>query len=118
VSGLVLGSVRTTLSSVIWNNQIDNALALSVGAFTSGWRLLNANEANTFIDYSINGNCTSYHPFIMRTNNFIWTSTTYAVTTTRGVLIATQNNRLGDSLKTNAANGIAVRTFTLVELGL
>jgi len=118
VGGLVLGSVRTALSSTTWNNQIDNALALSVGAFTSGWRLLNANEANTFIDYSINGSCLSYHPFIMRTQGFIWLSTTYAVNTGRAMLIATANNRLGDAAKGNNSNGIAVRNFTLTELGL
>lgn len=72
----VLGYYRTLGGAVTWNDAIDNALALSVGTFTTGWRLANSNEANNIVNRSLGTLTMNYAP--INNPNSIWTSTTYS----------------------------------------
>ena len=40
----VLGYYRITQGANVWNDAVANALVLSIGTFTSGWRLVNMRE--------------------------------------------------------------------------
>jgi len=112
----VLGYDRTQRNGLSWNDAINACLSLSIGTFTSEWRMSNFNEVNNIWN---KGNILlmSYSPFNHGTGfRRYWTNTTYPASTTTayiyqqaGVAIATQN-------KTTATSGdyyIPVRTFTV-----
>ena len=112
IGGTVLGYYRSIMPTTNWNSQIDACLALSVGTFTTGWRLWNVNEMNNVLigEYSNNG--MEYSPF-----NFIrvqcWTSSTNATGTTQAIY-SNQFLRIQNvALKTASLYGVAVRTFTV-----
>jgi hypothetical protein len=76
----VLGYYRTISPvDVTWNVAIDSALALSVGSYTSGWRLPNKREMENIFNYGLS-QCMNYAPFNII--NTIWISTTYTASTT------------------------------------
>lgn len=71
----VLGYYRVKLGPDNWDNSIDSSITLSIGSFTSGWRLPNRNEydniTNNSLTYKLN-----YAPFNLGSNNHsYWTST-------------------------------------------
>jgi hypothetical protein len=74
----VLGYKRTlSATTVNWNNAIDGALAVSIGTFTTGWRLPNINELLNICNYE-NGsgsyaNLINYFPFNITGD--LWSST-------------------------------------------
>jgi hypothetical protein len=74
----VLGYKRTlSATTVNWNNAIDGALAVSIGSFTTGWRLPNINELLNICNYE-NGsgsyaNLINYFPFNITGD--LWSST-------------------------------------------
>jgi hypothetical protein len=72
----VLGWRRTDNGvNITWDNAIDGALAVSIGSFTTGWRLPNINELYNLINRgaTIVGN---YTPFtLLPTNIAHWSST-------------------------------------------
>ena len=78
----VFGFRRTTNSSDInWNNAIDAAAAVSIGTFTSGWRLMNRTEYNNLW----NGESTlgvNYSPFNLTPIGSLWLSNTLKASTT------------------------------------
>jgi hypothetical protein len=75
----VLGYRRTpSATTVNWNGAIDGALAVSIGTFTTGWRLTNIRELMNIINFQ-NGNGTylyllQYAPFNIVDE--LWSSTT------------------------------------------
>jgi hypothetical protein len=87
-----------------WNTAIDNSLALSVGSFTSGWRLPNIVEL--FNIYLFEGGTTNnplnYPPFNLTFGTFFWSSTTNATTTTNAM-----------TLTNNTSGGVGVTGKTL-----
>jgi hypothetical protein len=99
-------------TTATWNSCIDNALAVSIGTFTSGWRLPNVQEimsicnmaTSRYITYSpING---------VNANASFWTSTTNPGGTTQAVRF--DNFSLFTvNAKTGTARWYAVRTFTV-----
>jgi hypothetical protein len=74
----VLGYKRTlSASPVIWNDAVDGALVVSIGTFTTGWRLPNINELLNICNYE-NGsgnytNLINYFPFNITGD--LWSST-------------------------------------------
>jgi len=106
----VLGYYRTISPvDVTWNVAIDSALALSVGSFTSGWRLVNRKEIDNIYNYELS-QCMNYAPFNII--NTIWCSTTYTASTTLAYTATVSWINL--SAKSGAgARWMAVRDFTV-----
>jgi len=109
IAGTVLGYYRLTLSSVNWSDQIDVALALSIGTFTTGWRLWNVNECVNILNFGIGNNSLNYSPFNNSDTGYFHTSTS------RDANVAMKRNGMQFFLdpKPNNARGIACRTFTV-----
>ena len=112
VAGTVLGYYRITVnsgSSDTWNNIIDICLALSIGTFTSGWRLCNVYEYMNAMNMNIGNNALSYSPF----NNS--DGGNYHTSTSRDASFALNRNGMQVYLnnKVNSDKGIACLTFTV-----
>jgi len=119
IGGTVLGYYRTLLTTDVWANQIDAGLALSIGTFTSGWRLTNHNEFTNI--YAMTDNVTSgrfdglnYTPFSINVGSYIWTSTSRDAS----FAVAHLLNNFGNfgvilSNKGNSYPSLACRTFTV-----
>lgn len=112
----VLGYYRTINGSdVDWNQAVDGAAALSVGSFTSGWRLPNRNEFNNILNdsqtYPLN-----YAPFSNFTISYTyWCSTSLAVAPASYAYRYLTYNLDPVQLKTASVNCrfFGVRTFTV-----
>jgi len=104
--------VRNGLN-VTWNVAIDDALLVSVGSFTSGWRLPNIYELNNIFNFGI-ATTLSYSPFAIGLSPTIgiWCSTTNPTTTTAAFRVANLNV-FTSAAKTGSANWIPCRTFTV-----
>jgi hypothetical protein len=111
----VLGLRRTQSAvDINWSNAIDAALAISIGSFTSGWRLMNRNEYNNFW----NGESSlglNYSPLNITPVGQLWLSNTLNAATTQA-WAATSYGQLAYYPKTNFGNHrfLAVRTFTVI----
>jgi len=106
----VLGYYYTIgASDVTWNAAIDAAAALSVGGFTSGWRLPNIHEMLSICNYQLT-QLLNYSPF--NVTNTLWLSTTYAASTTLAYTLS--GSWINLSGKSGAAGRwMAIRTFTV-----
>lgn len=106
----VLGYYRVIPpADVTWNTAIDSALALSVGSYTSGWRLPNKREMENIFNYELTG-CMNYPPFNI--SNTIWISTTYAAATS--LAYTATSSWINLSAKAGlSGRWIAVRDFTV-----
>lgn len=75
----VLGYYRVSNgTNVNWNDAIDGAAALSVGSFTTGWRLPNRLEFQNIINDSVTFPL-NYSPFNFTNSFTYWCSTSAAV---------------------------------------
>jgi hypothetical protein len=113
----VLGYRRTiNPSNVNWDTAIDACLALSIGTFTSGWRLPNRAEMfniclheGTTFNYPLN-----YAPFNISPATVFWSGTTNAGNTTQAFTLT--NNAaatLSTSGKTSNGRYFPCRVFTV-----
>jgi hypothetical protein len=112
----VLGYRRTVNGvNITWADAIDGALALSIGTFTSGWRLPNRNEFSNLW----NGESTlgyNYSPINLNTPGLeCWTSNSLIAAATVAWFNNTTYGQENYKAKTNATNSryIPVRTFTV-----
>jgi hypothetical protein len=107
VLGYYIGDKTTNRS---WDNAIDWGVALSVGTFTSGWRLWNVKElmniANYAETYPLN-----YAPFGIGFN--MWTSTTFNGSTTTAIRNFSYGLNIGYASKTSNYATVATRDFTV-----
>jgi len=108
----VLGWYRTpSVANVTWNDAIDSALALSIGTYTTGWRLPNAMEFASIMNWGLTSTL-NYAPFNFGGLAF-QTSTTWGFTTTNNISI-NSTGFIGISVKTNTSGRyIGVRNFTV-----
>lgn len=98
-------------SNVTWNTAIDSALSLSVGSFTTGWRLPNIMEFCSIMNWGLTSYL-NYAPFNFGGIAF-QTSTTWGFTTTNNITIGSTGFP-GISIKTNASGRyVGVRDFTV-----
>lgn len=106
----VLGYYRVIPpADVTWNVAIDSALALSVGSYTSGWRLPNKREMENIYNYEL-VSCMNYPPFNFI--NTIWISTTYAAANT--LAYTATSSWINLSAKAGlSGRWIGVRNFTV-----
>lgn len=111
----VLGWRRTLNGAfVTWNQSIDGALAVSIGTFTTGWRLPNANELMSICIYDANWRF-NYAPFNIANSQNIWTSTTTTNTNNAFTLWTTPVSGLSAQTKTTTTSMMYMpcRTFTV-----
>ena len=110
----VLGYKRTYQSNALWAASIDACLTVSIGTYTSGWRMWNVRECVNIFNF---GNAfTNPFPAAFSTPNpYIWLSNTNDVDTTQAYMVALENQityrrfpKTGASLPT-----VAVRNFTV-----
>ena len=95
-----------------WNNAIDGALALSIGTFTTGWRLPNINEMCNILNREASP-CTDYAPFNHPSTAY-WTSTTTSNAITSALRVGSLGGSATQTTKTTASYSyIGVRTFTV-----
>jgi hypothetical protein len=110
----VLGYRRTqnglTLS---WNNAIDGALAVSIGAFTTGWRLPNIYELFSLYNYEVATTRLNYAPFNFSVAFELWTSTTNPSVTSNAMTMISQESSTRAKISAAAVQYIPVRTFTV-----
>jgi hypothetical protein len=107
---VVNGYYRVLTGNVTWSNAIDQCLALSVGSYTTGWRLVNREELLSLYDHErVQG--LNYAPFSLVAT--IWSSTSWKFITTYAYTLSdTGVSTVGD--KTGAGGQrLAVRTFTV-----
>ena len=109
IGGTVLGYYRLTIALVNWDDMIDNCLALSIGTFTTGWRLWNINECVNILNFGIGNTSLNYSPMNNADTGNFHTSTS------RDASFALKRNGMQVFLdaKSNSSKGIAVRTFTV-----
>jgi hypothetical protein len=111
----VLGIYRSNFltSAVTWNNAIDNSLSLSVGSYTTGWRLWNYYESVNFMLFESNYQY-NYSPLNGgTTNNSYWTSNTYKQNTGFAWCSSNIGQHPINDKTTLAGLRIAVRNFTV-----
>lgn len=108
----VLGWYRTAnATNVAWTTAIDGALILSIGTYTTGWRLPNIMEFCSIMNWGLTSYL-NYAPFNFGGLSF-QTSTTWGFTTTNNITIGSTGFP-GISAKTNASGRfVGVRNFTV-----
>lgn len=110
----LLGYRRTNNGAdVTWNNAIDGALAVSIGTFTTGWRLPNINEIISLW----NGGSSlgfNYAPINITHTNGLWLGNTLNAASTLAWESGVYGT-IGYVAKTTSSNKryIPVRTFSL-----
>ena len=107
----VLGWYKGAFPIEVWNDAIDNALTLSVGTFTSGWRLPNATEAFSILNYGASSSW-NYAPFNNTTLSVVWTATTYNAGTSNA-MVSWSDHRIAERSKASTSYSMRCRTFTV-----
>jgi hypothetical protein len=108
--GSVVNGYHRVLVLVTWNNAIDQSLALSVGTYTTGWRLVNRNELLAIYNHEL-AQGMNYAPFnILGT---IWSSTAWKFITTYAYTLSdTGISSVADKTGLSGQR-LPVRTFTV-----
>ena len=114
----VLGYSDSAFSGNTWDDAIDNALATSIGSYTSGWRLPNINELWSLMNMGVTGNKgLNYYPWTELTwayqLSIYWSSTTTAYASTQAVALKNFTIEIDNKTKTTVYNWIPVRNFTV-----
>lgn len=117
VTGTVLGYRRTVNpSNVNWNTAIDQCLLVSIGTFTTGWRLPNraemfnimVHEGGTF-NYPLN-----YAPFNISLATIYWSGTTQPSNSAQAFTLTNNASAtLSSGVKTGNGRYFPCRTFTV-----
>jgi hypothetical protein len=110
----VLGYKRTPQATAIWGTQVDNCLAVSVGTFTTGWRIGNVTEYVNIVNRSIafTSGGFNYSPFNISISLF-WTGNTLQGSSDNKFYIFNFAMGVNFQGSANSLQAIAVRTFTV-----
>jgi hypothetical protein len=110
----VLGYKRTYQSNALWAASIDGCLTVSIGAFTSGWRMWNILEFINICNFS-QSDSNPLPAAFSTPNTYLWTSNTNNTDTTQAYMVALESMITYRRLpKTGAAiPTVAVRNFTV-----
>jgi hypothetical protein len=106
----VLGWRRTRTNNKNFDQAVDECLLVSIGTFTTGWRLPNVNELASILNFSLNGGL-NYSPMNLASNTYL-TSTTLAANTSQCYAL-TAFTAINNSAKTTNLGYIPCRTFTV-----
>lgn len=113
----LLGWRRTENSvNIIWDDAIDEALTLSIGGFSSGWRLPNQTEIMSIAcPEASSARFLGFAPFNNNSNSWLWTGSVFAGTAAPMALGNQPANGLRARLATTltASRYIPCRTFSL-----
>ena len=93
----VLGWYRIT-SIGDWNTAIDNSLLVSIGSFTSGWKLPNITELFSIALWDYPTRPLNYNPFNINLN-VLWSSTTSGTSTGQALVLDVSSRRIMNNLK-------------------
>ena len=119
VNQRVLGYKITVLSTASWNSQIDACVALSIGGFATGWKMVNVKELFNLTNWEVTGSRLNYAPFNIATDIILWTSTTRISATNAAIRFFTGIGHTDGNQDKAASNPtMACRYFTYAELGL
>jgi hypothetical protein len=104
---------RPAVGTYTWNQAIDNALAFTIGSFTTGWRLANTIEYFSLFNWANTPvNKLNYAPFSL-VGDF-WTSTTREGATTDAYYVVNSTTlHFFVTGKTSGIKSLFVRTFTV-----
>jgi hypothetical protein len=112
----VLGYRRTPSTSfVIWNDAVDGALLVSIGTFTTGWRLTNIRELMNLMNFESGASWPyriGYPPFNITVGD-LWSSTTMYGITTNAFYYGNTGTSILYGGKANSFKYIPCRTFTV-----
>ena len=106
----VLGIYRIYLDEATWEQLIDNCLALSVGTFTTGWRMWNLNECVNFINAETTFN---YAPLNIASFGGYCATSTGKGNYAQKVMPVAFGFSLGAIQKVSTSKAMAVRDFTV-----
>ena len=112
----VLGYRRTlSLSYTNWTTANTSAQAVSIGTYTTGWRLPNRKEMENIMNMGVTGTIFNYAPFSITVDRNVWTGTTNPIVTANAFLLAsTGNGGMSSVGKTIVAGDfIPCRIFTV-----
>jgi len=109
----VLGWSRTLRGGTVRDiaQNIGDALLLSIGGFTTGWRIPNVIEQISIFNYSLPGSAVNYSPFNVLVS-YLETSTG-ASASSQFVYIASQGRLVTLSTSSQYIQYLACRTFTV-----
>jgi hypothetical protein len=108
--GSVVNGYHRVLVLVTWNNAIDQSLALSVGTYTTGWRLVNRNELLAIYNHELIQGM-NYVPFSFL--GVIWSSTSWKFITTYAYTLSdTGISSVADKTGLSGQR-LPIRTFTV-----
>ena len=98
--------------AITWDSAIDEALSLSIGGFSSGWRLPNNNES-TMLYNTVTTRHLNYAPFNNTTNNRYWTGTVPGSITTYAYVSVNRPTDISGWPRTGVQQYYPCRTFTV-----
>lgn len=107
----VLGWYKGAYPIETWANALLNAASLSVGSYTSGWRIPNAQEAFSILNYGLTS-AWNYAPFSTTALSVVWTSTSYP-SGTSSAIVSWGDHRIDARGKTSTSYSMRCRTFTV-----
>lgn len=108
VAGTVLGYyIGDSNTPRNWNDSIDWGVAVSVGTFTTGWRLANLIEITNIFNANTSS-LLNYAPFSHTTA--LWTSTGFS---TNAIVVIPQLAQFNQASKSSSYRTYATRTFTV-----
>ena len=92
----------------VWDDAIDVCLTYSLGIFTTGWRLPNANEYSSIVNWGLTS-LLNYAPF----NYALGLISSTSNTSLKAVLYVPQTPTIQSANKSSSYRHFAVRTFTV-----
>ena len=111
----VLGYTKDISSTAVtWNNAIDGASAVSIGTYTTNWRLPNVREMQNLVNFgkAFTGGAFNYFPFNISEGLF-WTSNTLDGSTANKFYTFNFGFGINFQDQANTLKYFAVRTFTV-----
>ena len=113
-NGATLNGYRRNISggNISWNDAVDTCLALSIGTFTTGWRLWNINEIMSLVRWEGTA-ALNYAPFSISVGFTFWTSTTLPWNSGYAMYLTNTTYQILYQGKTSTSAYIPVRTFSL-----
>ena len=107
----VLGWRRTQNGvDITWDNAIDGALAVSIGSYTTGWRLPNINELFSLANWS--SQLFNYSPLnVSATAYNLWTATTHNIATTRAFVITNISTGTGATVSPSTKTATSLNRY-------
>lgn len=110
---IVIGWYRILSAMMVWNDAIDQSVLVSIGTYTTGWRLPQLNELGQLAKWGASGRLMDYAPFgFINQNNILFSGSTYDSAPTQAFGMYFQM-ALGQRAKVTNSNYLPCREFTV-----